>query len=313
MTIRLVRRLRCISCILFTFLAPVFLYAAIPSAPATGYVSDFAGVLSSEQKSSLENTITLFNASTTNEIAVVTVKSLDGDYIEHYAVELFKAWGIGTKKNNNGVLLLVAVDDHKMRIEVGYGLEGALTDSISAQIIRDDLTPAFKQNDFYGGISLAVNDIIKVTQGEYVADVSSSDATHTGGMSSDSIITLFMFIVIVGANIVSFIASLFARSKSWWAGGVVGGVLGVVFTLGGFFGITLFGGLILTAILAVFGFIFDYVVSNQYTNAVQSGSSIPWWIGGRGFGGGGYSGSSGSSFGGFGGGSSGGGGASGSW
>lgn len=313
MTIRLVRRLRYISCIVFAFLAPAVLFAAIPSAPASGYVSDFAGVLSSEQKASLENTIALFNASTTNEIAVVTVKSLDGDYIEHYAVELFKAWGIGTKKHDNGVLLLIAVDDHKMRIEVGYGLEGALTDSISAQIIRDDLIPAFKRNDFYGGISLAVNDIIKVTQGEYIADTASSNTAHSGSASGESTLS-YLFLLLASGNVLSFIASLFARSKSWWAGGVVGGGIGLFLTLFGFFGITLVGGVILSAILALFGFIFDYVVSNKYTQAVESGSSIPWWIGGRGFGGGGYSNSSGgSSFGGFGGGRSGGGGASGSW
>jgi uncharacterized protein len=276
-------------------------------------VSDFAGVLNSEQKASLENKLSLFNASTTNEIAIVTVKSLDGDYIEHYAVELFKAWGIGTKKHDNGVLLLIAVDDHKMRIEVGYGLEGALTDVTSAQIIRNDLTPAFKQNDFYGGINLATDDIIKATQGEYVADTSSA-TTHSSSTSGDSALSYFVFFLVIAGNALSFVASLFARSKSWWAGGLVGGVVGLMLTLGGFFGITLVGGTILTVILAVLGFIFDYVVSNTYTNAVQSGSSIPWWIGGRGFGGGGgYSSSSGSSFGGFSGGSSGGGGASGSW
>jgi uncharacterized protein len=307
MTKRLIRLLKLQSFSFVVFLVPTFLFAAIPQASPTGYVNDFAQILSVEQKNALENKLTLFNASTSNEIAVVTVKSLDGDYIEHYAVELFKAWGIGTKKNNNGVLLLIAVDDHKMRIEVGYGLEGALTDSISAQIIRDDLTPAFKQNDFYGGIDRATDDIIKVTKGEYVASVATNSSNSLPSLSKN--FTEVAILLLFGAvQVLSFISSLFARSKSWWAGGVVGGILGGVATVYGFLGLTFVSGGILTVVFVILGLLFDYIVSNRYTHAVSSGSSIPWWIGGRGFGGGG-----GSSFGGFSGGSSGGGGASGRW
>ena len=307
---RFVRYIRLTSFVVL-LLVPTALYSAIPTARPTGYVSDFAGVLSSEQKTSLENKLSLFNASTTNEIAVVTVKSLDGDYIERYAVELFSAWGIGTKKNNNGVLLLVAVDDHKMRIEVGYGLEGALTDAISSQIIRNDLTPAFKQNDFYGGINLAVDNIIKVTQGEYVGVETASQSVS---FNSEQALTFLMFLLVIGVNVLTFIVSIFARSKSWWAGGVFGGVAGGILTFFGIFGITFIVGSILTVVLVLLGFLFDYIVSSRYSSAVGAGSKIPWWIGGPGFGGGGYRGSSGgSSFGGFSGGSSGGGGASGSW
>lgn len=314
MTKRLVRYLRLTSFVLTVFCIPTFLFSAIPKTQPTGYVNDFAGVLSVEQKNSLEQKLSLFNASTTNEIAVVTVKSLEGDYIEHYAVELFKAWGIGTKKNNNGVLLLIAVDDHKMRIEVGYGLEGALTDTLASQIIRNDLTPAFKQNDFYGGINLAVDDIIKVTQGEYV---SSNTSSQSVSFNPEEALTFLIFLLVIGVNILTFIVSIFARSKSWWAGGVFGGVAGGLLTFFGFFGITFIVGSILTIVLTLLGFLFDYIVSSRYSSAVDAGSKIPWWIGGGGFGGGssggGFSSSGGDSFGGFDGGSSGGGGASGDW
>jgi uncharacterized protein len=278
-------------------------------------VNDFAGVLSVDQKSILEEKLSLFNASTTNEIAVVTVKSLEGDYIEHYAVELFKAWGIGTKKNNNGVLLLIAVDDRKMRIEVGYGLEGSLTDSVSAQIIRDDLTPAFKQNQFYQGINQATDDIIRATKGEYVStEVSSGDP-----LLFNDIIIFAGFFLMFGLSILSFGIAILGRSKSWWAGGVFGAIAGVLLTIFGVFGITFIFGSILTIMLTLIGFLFDYIVSSRYSSAIKSGSKIPWWVGGGGFSsgssGGGFSSSSSSSssFGGFGGGSSGGGGASGSW
>jgi uncharacterized protein len=304
MTKRLIRLLKLQSFSFVVFLVPTFLFAAIPQASPTGYVNDFASVLSVEQKNMLENKLQAFNVSTTNEIAVVTIKSLQGDYIEHYAVELFKAWGIGTKKNDNGVLLLVAVDDHTMRIEVGYGLEGALTDALSSSIIRNDLTPAFKQNDFYGGLDKATDDIILATKGEYIGKT----ASNSFPAISKNFTEVAMFILFIAVQVLSFISSLFARSKSWWAGGVVGGILGGVATFYGFLGLTFISGGILTVVFVILGLLFDYTVSNRYTHAVSSGSSIPWWIGGRGFGGGG-----GSSFGGFSGGSSGGGGASGRW
>ncbi len=289
------------------FLLPICTFAYTSPGNPSGFVNDFAHVLTESEKGILENKIAAFNASTSNEIAVVTVKSLGGDYIEHYATALFQEWKIGTAKHDNGALLLVAVDDHKMRIEVGYGLEGALTDSISAQIIRDDLTPSFKRGDFYGGITTATDDIIKVTKGEYV--VNASNKANNDLFSFD---TIFIFIII-GIQALVFISSILARSKSWWAGGVVGGVVGGGLTIFGAFGLALFSGVVVTAIFVILGLLFDYFISKTYKGAVATGTSIPWWAGGGHGGGFGGSSSSSSSFGGFGGGSSGGGGASGSW
>jgi uncharacterized protein len=276
-------------------------YSLAYSSPGTpsGFVNDYANIFTADQKSNLENTIRAFNASTTNEIAVVTIKSLQGDYIENYAVQLFKEWGIGTKKSDNGVLLLIALDDRKMRIEVGYGLEGALPDSVAAKIIRDDLTPQFKNADYYGGVTLAIGNIMKATQGEYVSKEESLNPD-----SIYSFLETFVFFVVI---ILQVFVSLLARSKSWWAGGVLGAVIGLAITVLSVFGITLTFGIIITVILTLIGLLLDYVVSKGYSNAIAQGTSIPWWSGGS------SRSSSGGGFGGFGGGRSGGGGASGSW
>lgn len=281
-----------------SFLVPTLTFAYSSPGSPSGYVNDFAGVLTVEQKNALETKLSAFNASTSNEIAVVTVKNLGGDYIENYAVQLFKEWGIGNAKQDNGVLLLVALEDRKMRIEVGYGLEGALTDSLASQIIRNDLTPAFKQNDFYGGIYLATDHIIEATKGEYT-----SEGKNTKEINIPPEALLFTLVLIV-----QFLSAILGRSKSWWAGGVMGGVAGL--GLFYFLGMTFLLGGVVTTVLTLLGLLFDYIVSNRYAQAVRNGSPIPWWIGGQGRSGGV---SSSSSFGGFGGGSSGGGGASGSW
>ena len=275
-----------------------FAYAYSSPGKASGYVNDFANIFSTEEKASLENILFLFNASSTNEISVVTVKSLGGDYIENYAEKLFKEWGIGTKKYDNGVLLLIAVEDRQMRIEVGYGLEGSLTDSVASQIIRDHLTPAFKQGDFYGGVTLAVNHIIKVTRGEYKNDNPSSSSNK--GFD-------YEFLIVAIVIVFQFLGSILGRSKSWWAGGVIGGAAGIGLTFFQVLGITFVVGVVITIVLALLGLLFDYLVSGKYTEAIRSGTVPPWWAGGAGRSGGG------SSFGGFSGGSSGGGGSSGSW
>lgn len=270
----------------------------VPDKP-TGYVNDYANVLSIEAKNQLESVLRIFSASTTNEIAVAIVPDLGGDTVEHYAVKLFDAWKIGTAKNDNGVLLLVAVDDRQLRIEVGYGLEGALPDILAKNIIDTKITPAFKEGDYAKGISQGVDSIILATQGEYQSVGSSSS------FSLEDLSPLFIF----GFVALQFLSALLARSKSWWAGGVMGGVIGGVITLFGMFGITIVVGGIITIALILLGLLFDYIVSRAYTSSVTSRGSVPWWAGG----GGGSSSSSGGSFGGFGGGSSGGGGASGRW
>src|SRR5262249_49853003 len=104
---------------------------------------------------------------TSNQIVIAIFPSLDGEDVDDFTNRLFEKWHLGQKDRNNGVLLSVFVQDHKVRIEVGYGLEGALTDAISSQIIRDDIAPAFREQHYAAGLNAAIDSIEKATRGEY--------------------------------------------------------------------------------------------------------------------------------------------------
>ncbi len=279
------------------FIAVPFAHAYTSPGKPTGFVNDFAGVLSPQEKQTLEAKLSAFKKSSGSELTIVTLKNLGGDTVENYAVELFKEWGIGQKGKDNGVLFLAAIEDHLMRIEVGYGLEGALTDAQSYWIEQNVAVPAFRNNNIYLGIDGVTNKIISAIQGEVIPSEERNAPRRASGFN----INLFFwvpFIFIWGASILG-------RSKSWWAGGVLGGVIGVV--LGLFFGF-LYTGVIALVALIPLGLLFDFLVSRAYSRGKTTGH-YPWWIGGgRGFGGGG-----GGGFGGFGGGSSGGGGSSSRW
>ena len=132
-------------------MAAVLLSVVSPRDP-TASVHDFANLLSVEQRASLEELAQSVERQTTAELAVVTVPSLRGQTVESYAHELFNQWGIGQKEVNNGVLLLVAPTERRMRIEVGYGLEPLLTDSLCGEIRDSAIIPRFKVNDYAGGI-----------------------------------------------------------------------------------------------------------------------------------------------------------------
>ena len=130
-------------------------------------VTDVAGVLSADQLQALEQKLVAIDDSSSNQIAVVILPSLEGNPKEEYATKLFREWGIGNKKTNNGVLLLVAIQDRQIRIEVGYGLEGAIPDITALNIIDNDIKPAFKQGAYYDGLDKATDDIAKAAVGEY--------------------------------------------------------------------------------------------------------------------------------------------------
>lgn len=130
------------------------------------YANDFTGTLSEYELYSINQQLKLFDDSTSNQIVLLVINSLNGYPIEMYAQELAEKNGIGSKKNN-GVLLLIALDDKKIRIEVGYGLEGALTDALANSIIRNEIVPYFRDGDFYHGIVAGLNSIMKAAEGEY--------------------------------------------------------------------------------------------------------------------------------------------------
>src|SRR5215467_4950442 len=121
----------------------------------TGRVVDDAGILDPAIKAGLERKLAAFEAKTTDQLVVVTLKSLQGTSIEDYGYQLGRHWQIGQKDKNNGVLLIVVPSERKVRIDVGYGLEGTLTDAISRLIIEGAIVPRFRANDYAGGITRA--------------------------------------------------------------------------------------------------------------------------------------------------------------
>jgi uncharacterized protein len=134
---------------------------------ATGYVVDGAGILSPGTVESLNATLHRHEQETSNQVVVHTIPGLGGEAIETYSLRLATALGAGQKDKDNGVLLLVARDDRKLRIEVGYGLEGALPDVLCARIIREEIVPRFKQGDMDGGVAAGVDKVLAAIRGEY--------------------------------------------------------------------------------------------------------------------------------------------------
>jgi uncharacterized protein len=132
-------------------------------------VHDEAHVLSQQTIDQLEKLLTQYEDSTSNQIAILIINTLDNEVLEEYSLRVAETWKLGQKDKDNGVLLLIAVEDHKMRIEVGKGLEGVLTDALSNRIIRNEMAPAFRRADFDGGVTAAINGIVAAIGGEYTA------------------------------------------------------------------------------------------------------------------------------------------------
>lgn len=141
--------------------------AALNLPPLTGRVVDLANVLSPATEEALTEQLAAHEQRTSNQLVVATVPSLQGYDIERFAVELFRAWLLGQKDRNNGVLLLVAPNEREVRIEVGYGLEGTLTDALSTDIIQNRILPRFRAGDIPGGITSGVDAILAVIEGTY--------------------------------------------------------------------------------------------------------------------------------------------------
>ncbi|MEJ2699971.1 MAG: TPM domain-containing protein [Desulfuromonadales bacterium] len=135
--------------------------------PATGYVNDRAGMLSETTVLKLDQFLQNFERTDSTQIVVLTVPSLEGEPLEDYSIKVAQAWGIGQKGKDNGALLLIAKKERKIRIEVGYGLEGRLTDLISGRIVDNVIEPRFKAGDFDGGVVAGVAAMAEAVRGEY--------------------------------------------------------------------------------------------------------------------------------------------------
>lgn len=183
--------------IILSFLALITLVGygqEFPAKPNT-LVNDYTNTLSNEQKQALERKLVAFDDSTSSQVAVVIMKSV-GDYdINDYTQKLARAWGVGNKDKNNGVVLLVAMGDRKLSIQTGYGVEGALPDIYTKRIIENDIKPFFKSNDYYAGIDAGTDSIIQLIKGEYKND--NPKAKSKGSKGGAGIIVIIIIIIIV--------------------------------------------------------------------------------------------------------------------
>jgi uncharacterized protein len=149
---------------------------AQPAVPAlTGRVVDLADILSPATEKTLTALLAAHEDSTSNQVAVLTIPSLEGEAIEDYAIHVAQAWALGSATNDNGVLLLVAVEDREMRIEVGLGLEAVLTDVAASRIIRNDMVPYFRSGDFDEGVLVGAQRIVDVIEGTYTPSEASEE------------------------------------------------------------------------------------------------------------------------------------------
>ena len=240
--------------ILLPFLANAF---NVPTKP-NSYVLDTANLLDVNTKTILEQNLNLFEKEEGNEIVVVTIASLEGDTVENVAQEIFEAWGIGKKGQNNGALLLVSRDDRRMRIHVGYGLEPTLTDITAYHIEQEEIVPSFKEGNYALGITSGVNAIESVIRDTANAEqYQKNNSSKSSGFNPSYIIVFVIFAV-------QWLASIFGRSKSWWAGGVFGGILGVINLIFHFVTAVLFVNAMIIVGAIGLGLLFDFLVSRSY-------------------------------------------------
>ena len=179
-------------------LAPVLAGAQVPVPALVGHVTDQTGTLTPAQKSALEQTLTAFEARKGSQLAVLVVATTAPEAIEQYALRVAEQWKLGRKKVDDGAVLVVAKDDRALRIEVGYGLEGALSDITSQRIINETIVPRLKQNDFYGGIEAGVAQIVRVVDGEPLAPTKNANASpNADGFQSIRQFAPFLFLVVL--------------------------------------------------------------------------------------------------------------------
>ncbi|HEX7972341.1 MAG TPA: YgcG family protein [Thiobacillus sp.] len=257
---------------------------AVP--PLSGRVTDQTATLSAAQQAALEQTLQAFEARKGSQLAILIVPTTAPETIEQYALRVAEQWKLGRKKIDDGAILVVAKHDRALRIEVGYGLEGALNDATSKRIISEIITPRFKQGDFYGGISAGVDRIIRVIDGEPLPEPKGKPPGETADIQQYVPIIFILALVVGGV-----LRAVLGRFPGALVTG--GAVAFVAWLLVGAVSIALVAGVIALFFTLLGGGMGGYGIGGRHGG-----------FGGGGFGGGGFSG---------GGGGFGGGGASGRW
>ncbi len=307
--VRVPRGTRCLALLALTALALVLSLpqsaSALVEVPSiVTRVHDGAGLLSTEEERALVARLADFERTTRHQIVVVTLPSLEGEAIEEYSMRVAEAWKIGQREFDNGVILVVAAKDRRARIEVGYGLEGAIPDAVAARIIREQMVPEFRRGAMARGVERGVDAIMAAARGEALPP-----APEGGRRGADSPLGGLLFAAIFG----SIFGSGLGRRRWWLAAPIGGGIAG-------FLGFVLTLSLGLAAVAAILGGVFGIVGAmggigagggprgGAYRYPGGFGGGHGGGFGGGGFGGGGFGGGFGGGGGGFGGG-----GASGGW
>jgi uncharacterized protein len=176
------------------------------------HVHDEAHILKQTTVDDLERKLTAHQDSTSNEIGILIISSLDGDVLEDYSLRVVEKWKLGKKGKDNGVLLLIVVDEHKMRIETGYGLEGVLTDAVCSRIIRNEIAPYFRQNNYDDGVTAGINAIVKAIGGEYKVDDDAGNLDDLGWQEK-ALIGLFIFGIL---GVFTFLGLIIPGCAGWF-------------------------------------------------------------------------------------------------
>lgn len=267
-------------------LASCFAHAELAAIPElSSRVTDLTQTLSAGEQAQLEQKLAAFEAKKGSQIALLIVPTTQPEDIAQYSIRVVEKWKIGREKIDDGLLLLVAKDDRKMRIEVGYGLEGAIPDLYAKRIISEIIGPKFKQGDFYGGLDAGLNSLIGLVEGEALPAPSK---TESSGMGMMDMLPILMFGgLVTGLILRSMFGTFFGSALN---GGLIGTLIWVL-------GIALVG----AAILGVIAFFITMMLGgrglNGYSGGIPTGggwsgggSSSSWGGGGGDFGGGGASG-----------------------
>jgi uncharacterized protein len=270
---------------LLGFLVAFAAWAQVAVPPYSAPVVDLTKTLTREQQAALSRMLQEFEARKGSQIAVLLVPTAAPEEIEQYSIRVAEQWKTGRKNADDGAILVVAKNDRAVRIEVGYGLEGALNDATANRIIREAILPRFREGDFYGGITAGVDRMIRVVDGEPLPEAEAPQPQVGGGIGQ-SLPILLMLALVVGGLLRRMLGRVLG---SLTAGGVVGGL---AWLLVGALGIALFAGLL--------AFIFTLVgggARRGYYGGFPGGFHRGGGFGG-GFGGGGFRGGGGGSFGG---------------
>ncbi|CAG0949963.1 hypothetical protein MTYP_00134 [Methylophilaceae bacterium] len=241
--------------------------AEVPVPPLNARVTDLAGVLQPGQKAALESRLAAFEQEKGSQIAVLIVPTTQPEAIEQYAIRVAESWKLGRKGVDDGLLILVATDDRAMRIEVGYGLEGAIPDAIAKRVIAEIMTPFFRQADFYGGLNAAVEQLIALIAGESLPEPAPASTTT----AFEDMLPLLLF---GGMALGGILRAIFGH---FLGGTINGGLIGIlVWVLG--------GGLAVAVILGIVAF---FITLSGGMGMMGGGTGRGGGLGGGGFSGGG--------------------------